>query len=291
MLDPFLLAPADSDPAGDAQEHSAPLPGGVIRAPFWEEMGQDEGTSQMWDWYTNTRPPTVADLAKELSLLEPGNKHRARFEHWISLWNQAKTRTDSGFQAELVALQMAAAQELGLSLPFLRREQGLPSVRKALDTYGPPMRAFVRALYASTQQQLRDQGIKGAILWRGIKQSTGYPFPYPEGFFLGRLANNPLASFTLSVGQAARFAPGDVGALNCAYVEASRIIGTPFTGLGVLPQKEAISLGEVATREEDRCFWLVWRDGPSGDVARSLGWRDWRDLIEKYATETGDDES
>ncbi len=261
----------------------------------------------MWDWYENTRPPTAEEIASELASLEPGPKHRARFQKWLHLWNHAKTRTVGGLEPELVALQMAAAQELGLSMPFLRREQAMASVQKARSLYDLPMRAFVRALYRATQKHLDERGIAGAILWRGIQQSRGYPFPYRSGFYLGLLANNPLASFTLSLGQAARFAPGSAGALNFAYVESSRIIGTPFTGLGVLPQTEAVSVGaaaraemspvaevvpsDVHTYEEDRCFWLVWHDQDFGDRARALEWQDWSDLIEKYETETGDEES
>lgn len=262
-----------------------------IRGPSSQEMNRDEGTDQMWKWYETASFATASQIAQKLSELEPGPKHKARFEQWIELWNNAKTRVDIGFEPALVALQMAAAQELGLSLPFLRREQTMPSVQKALNTYQTPMRAFVRALYAFTQSQLAEHGVEGTILWRGIKRSQGYPFPYPERFSLGYVANNPLASFTLSLRQAGQFALSDIGALNCAYVPASRIIGTPFTGLGVLSQREAVSLGASAA-QEDQCFWLVWHGQDlAGETARALKWQNWRDLIEKYETDTMKDES
>lgn len=291
MDEPFLPPPSNSNPPEGVRERSASFVSGLIRAPSVSELIQDESTTRMWNWYLSTQDPTPDEIAGELAALEPGKKHRARFEHWISLWNGAKTRTDTRFEPELVALQMAAAEEFGLSMPYLRQEQKFASVQKALKDYEGGMRAFTRAMYAYTQKHLQEQGIEGAVLWRGIKRSERYPFTYSEGFLLGQLANNPIASWTLSLGQASRFALSDVGALNCAYIEASRFLGTPFTGLGVLPQSEALSLGTVLTQEGDQCFWLVWRNEDSGQVARSLTLEDWRDLIEKYETDIMDDKS
>lgn len=253
----------------------------IISPPQLMQLSGDAGTKLLWEWYLNREPLQAGEIARILAQLEPGRKHAALFESWVEVWNRAKARNDAGIEPQVIALQLATAQEFGVQVPYLQRERSFPSVVRAFETYAGRMRAFVRAMHHFTQGELAARGISGAVMWRGLKPyGKGYPFPYPDGFYEASLSNNPLSSWTLSLKQAQRFALGKTVALNCAYIPATRLIGTPFTGFGVIGQLEALSLSS-SSPFGDSCHWLVWCDSLEFGSENSVTLADWISFVNR----------
>jgi hypothetical protein len=158
-----------------------------------------------------------------------------------------------------LALQHAAVDEFGLSAQALdifgRRDQKY--VQWAEDFYrsqAPALRAFLRAMYDSTQERFKAAGIDHVTIYRGIQDNE----IQADRVGIAEYEQQPMSSFSTSYDVARRFSgtPGEVVAVN---VPVTRIVGTSRTGFGSLSEREMVVLGrtENAAREEVAAaqFW------------------------------------
>jgi hypothetical protein len=98
----------------------------------------------------------------------------------------------------------------------------------------------VKAIYSRTQKILKEMGIKGLILYRGMHlEKKGHEALYRDQISVNDFFLNPLSSFSTSFGTATDF--GDV--VLARYFPADQIFACPKTGLGCLDEEEVVVLG------------------------------------------------
>ena len=149
-----------------------------------------------------------------------------------------------------VAMQLAAQDEFGLTdAPSDHFGQEYPpSVDNAKAIYGQHgvgLRAFLRAMYQSTQDWLQNAGIDSAPVFRGTGGTKGTP----KAGELTEVQLQPMSSFSSSPGMALWFTPnarGHKGAVLYTSVPRERIIGTCQTGYGCREETELVLLGGTA---------------------------------------------
>ena len=145
--------------------------------------------------------------------------------------NWAKTSGDNDPLA--VVFQDAVQQEFGLA-ETEREHLGLPS--KDAEEYGDVFRAVARAQYEETQELFRTQGITHVTLFRGMSLKQEITAPT-----YGTVNLQPASSFSLSESTAIDF--GEDGIVFAIRVPVDRILSTPRTGMGALPEREVVVLG------------------------------------------------
>ena len=147
-----------------------------------------------------------------------------------------------------IALQRAASEEFGLELtPFIRQtitnmeaEGGLSALGSLAETR-EKARKFVNAVYESTQEFFRQQGIKSVRVLRGMR--------FEDRDFIAQLIKegddfffNPLSSFSSNPFISSGF--GERGGLQIAFdVPVEHIWSSALTGPGCLTEYEFIVLG------------------------------------------------
>jgi hypothetical protein len=155
--------------------------------------------------------------------------------------------SSSDSQKPSIALQAAAAEKFGVEpTPFIKKQD--ESMAKSNPDYATTKeraRACVDAMYARTQQWFAERGIKELTLFRGMKKTVGAdPTPLKEtGKPLEVTAHlNPLNSWSTDYEIAKAFS-GGLGYVLTARVPVSRVVGSCFTGVGCLNEKEFVVLG------------------------------------------------
>jgi hypothetical protein len=167
---------------------------------------------------------------------------------------QSQWGTTSGdSHPETLGLHIAAAREFGIPGGETGlRSQLAPSLDKKVTTYLNKNVAkdqkILRAMYDSTQEQLRREGVSEVTLHRGMH--------LPGNVRNGnqQVALRPMSSFTSDEQQARAFAENTYGTAKVAKgtgrgmlmtttVPASRILATGATGLGLANQAEYIMMG------------------------------------------------
>jgi hypothetical protein len=183
-------------------------------------------------------------------------------------------QTSGDHKASALALQLAAQEEFHLKStdPFLRLRSetknyetlddlGVSPERRAAELIqeeaqaihekqGAFNRAFLRAMYENTQEELQDQGITELVLHRGMSWSTAEQTPAwvkeqrPWLAAPRNLATQPMNSWAGSLDAAVPFSSGEhAGALVAMRVPRERILSTARTGFGALPEFEFVVLG------------------------------------------------
>jgi hypothetical protein len=254
-----------------------------IRLPTIGELVADIGAEALVDWYETleSRPLSPTELASTLAhRIGAGPRKAEKFAEWIYIWNNTRTG-GAATNTTLLALQLAARYEFDTPTPFLRGELNWERVRKLYATSGGAMREFLSAMYWWTQDELKSRRIEGAVLWRGIKGNTpGYYLRVPpnKNFYANKMLSNPLAAFTFDFDQAVAFSGPFIGAINLAYIPASRFLATPLTGVGVVGQSEVVGMGA----HKDECFWMAWENSDEAQKFRNLPLPQWYRLVENY---------
>jgi hypothetical protein len=145
------------------------------------------------------------------------------------------------------ATDLAAAEKLKYdTMEMLAR----PGVRESL-------RAFVRAMYETTQEMFAAEGIEAVTVYRGFAvgervaaEGGGYEVarnPFPNaGLQIVPTTDNPMASWSVRYAQSMKFARGYGrgvhGVMLRAEVPVELIIGTPMTGFGCASEFEMVVL-------------------------------------------------
>lgn len=157
-----------------------------------------------------------------------------------------------------------------------------PQKEALLLKHGDVYEAYLKAQYDNTQEFFKSKGISEITVYRGLQKSDidmGLNFGDEddddyEGIFSGfELQSRPLSSWTTKLGTAEDFASAfntNSGTVYRQVIPTSRIIGTPFTGLGCRREEELVILGgidktDVAPAEGDKTeFWNDYlREGQS----------------------------
>jgi len=162
----------------------------------------------------------------------------------------------SGQTKEAIALQLSANEEFGMESTVSHFNEGqlskardwlnLEAVVRGTDlnpgvTNSELQRAFLRAQYEVTQEELRRVGINFVTLIRGVKRAG---LASPGGFRDINL--QPLSSFSSNNDIARSFAghgQQDGSMLYVIRVPASQVMSTARTGLGCLNEYECVVLG------------------------------------------------
>lgn len=148
--------------------------------------------------------------------------------------------------------------------------------------HGDVYEAYLKAQYDNTQEFFKSKGISEITVYRGLQKSDidmGLNFGDEddddyEGIFSGfELQSRPLSSWTTKLGTAEDFASSfstNSGTVYRQVIPTSRIIGTPFSGLGCRREEELVILGgidktDVAPAEGSKTeFWTDYlREGQS----------------------------
>lgn len=154
--------------------------------------------------------------------------------------------SSSDNQMDSIALQAAAAEKFGLEpTPFIKKQDQAMAKASEYAKTREQARRCLDAMYARTQQWFAERGIKELTLFRGMKKTVGAdPTPLKtSGQPLDVIAHlNPLNSWSTSYTIATGFSGAD-GYVLSARVPVSRVVGSCFTGVGCLNEKEFVVLG------------------------------------------------
>ncbi|MFI6737114.1 NUDIX domain-containing protein [Nonomuraea sp. NPDC050451] len=156
---------------------------------------------------------------------------------------------------ERLAMHMAALDEFGLTgVLDLSTYGDLNRARTAAKVHarsGDMLRDFLRQQYAETQRELASRGIEELVLYRGITFDQ-HPVPglaeAADGDVVAAPPALPLQSWSAMPGVAKRYTGLGDGAVMAGVFPASRVLSTPWTGMGQLPLHEFVVLatpGEV----------------------------------------------
>ncbi|MEV0824762.1 NUDIX domain-containing protein [Nonomuraea rubra] len=155
-----------------------------------------------------------------------------------------------------LAMNMAALDEFGLTgVLDLQAYADHSRARTAARDYardGEVLRDFLRQQYAQTQHELSRHGIEELTLYRGVAFEWGHPMPALAAAATGDVVAAPpalpLQSWSAIPGVAKRYTGLGDGAVMAGVFPASRVLATPWTGMGQLPLHEFVLLagpGEV----------------------------------------------
>ncbi|MCF6474049.1 NUDIX domain-containing protein [Nonomuraea sp. MG754425] len=158
-----------------------------------------------------------------------------------------------------MAMNMAALDEFGLTNVVDLQTYGDSSrARTAARSYardGEVLRDFLRVQYAQTQHELSRHGIEELVLYRGVAFEVGRTIPVLAGAATGDVVTAPpalpLQSWSALTGVARRYTGLADGAVMAGVFPASRVLATPWTGMGQLPLHEFVLLaapGEVTVQ-------------------------------------------
>jgi hypothetical protein len=159
----------------------------------------------------------------------------------------AMTSNDTDYKS--LAMQESAVTEFGLTKTsdWVRADEVPRGVSKEVEQNGDYYRAFLRAQYDETQQQLKDAGITELHLFRGKDAQTDRESAVARGHGTGEetTALRPMSSWTTDLGTAQSFSGG--GSLEpvvlTATVPADRVLSTPSSGFGCFNENEVVVLG------------------------------------------------
>ncbi|MFC7586349.1 hypothetical protein ACFQYP_23340 [Nonomuraea antimicrobica] len=157
-----------------------------------------------------------------------------------------------------LAMNLAAADEFGLTNLVDLQTYGDPSRNRTARKYhasnGDMRRDFLRRQYELSQRELARYGIEELVLYRGIRLDQGHPIAGLNGVADGEVVQAPpglpLQSWSATPGVAKRYTLGE-GVVMAGVFPASRVLATPWTGMGQLPLGEFVLLagpGEVTVR-------------------------------------------
>ncbi|MGW3349537.1 NUDIX domain-containing protein [Nonomuraea rubra] len=155
-----------------------------------------------------------------------------------------------------LAMNLAALDEFGLTGVLDLQAYADPSrARTAARDYardGEVLRDFLRQQYAQTQHELSRHGIEELTLYRGVAFEWGHTMPALAAAATGDVVAAPpalpLQSWSAIPGVAKRYTGLGDGAVMAGVFPASRVLATPWTGMGQLPLHEFVVLagpGEV----------------------------------------------
>lgn len=112
-----------------------------------------------------------------------------------------------------------------------------------------PLRHFVRAMYAETQQQLTEAGIESIRAYRGVRYDFAIEHcPFAPGSHEGNPHLNSLSAFTVDFSMAKAFATNSEEQISDsviigATIPAHRIVSLPTSGIGWTRETELVIMG------------------------------------------------
>ncbi|MBB5782894.1 NUDIX domain-containing protein [Nonomuraea jabiensis] len=244
------LRAAVGDPASDLVQSEVRVMGRTIRT--WQAVER----SDLRSFVEGARRYAEGDrrIIQQLPFDSPEALRTARrlaVEELLRTWGYGA----SEMLPDRLAMHMAARDEFGLTgILDLSAYGDLSRARTAAKVHarsGDMLRDFLRQQYEQTQRELASRGIEELVLYRGI---TFDQHPVPV---LAQAANGdvvpappalPLQSWSAMPGVAKRYTGLGDGAVMAAVFPASRLLSTPWTGMGQLPLHEFVVLatpGEV----------------------------------------------
>ncbi|MFF4619011.1 NUDIX domain-containing protein [Nonomuraea jabiensis] len=244
------LQAAVGDPASDLVQSEVRVMGKTIRT--WQAVER----SALPSFVEGARTYAEGDrrIIQQLPFDSPEALRTARrlaVEELLRTWGYGA----SEMLPERLAMHMAARDEFGLTgVLDLSAYGDLSRARTAAKVHarsGDMLRDFLRQQYEQTQRELESRGIEELVLYRGItfgrhpvavlaEAANGDVVPAPPAL--------PLQSWSAMPGVAKRYTGLGDGAVMAGVFPASRVLSTPWTGMGQLPLNEFVVLatpGEV----------------------------------------------
>ncbi|MEV4014167.1 NUDIX domain-containing protein [Nonomuraea angiospora] len=244
------LQAAVGDPASDLVQSEVRVMGRTLRT--WQAVERSELPS----FVEGARTYAEGDrrIIQQLPFDSPEAHRTARrlaVEELLRTWGYGA----SEMLPERLAMHMAALDEFGLTGVLDLSAYGDPSrARTAAKVHarsGDMLRDFLRQQYAQTQRELESRGIEELVLYRGIT-FDGHPVPglaqAADGDVVPAPPALPLQAWSAMPGVAKRYTGLGDGAVMAGVFPASRVLSTPWTGMGQLPLNEFVVLatpGEV----------------------------------------------
>jgi hypothetical protein len=185
-------------------------------------------------------------------LAAPGHVGSTIQETAVSTLVQQWSWTSWDSNALSIAIQRAAAHVFGQPAPSTTNVDLNTTVMKLEAWYGEGLKAFVKAQYDESQEQLAKHGITELTVVRGLSFGeseegnedhylSGNPSDLPTVRYLSDTSGPPLSSWSTNPETASGFANNlSRGAMAVARVPASEVVGTPFTGVGCLGESEIV---------------------------------------------------
>jgi len=187
---------------------------------------------------------------------------------------------------QAVAMQLAVKDEFGLhdvtTEHFLSEDRAgtMEQAQKDYDKNGDAYRAFARAMYDNTQEELKAQDIQSMTLYRGMMwdklddfRQAGFGAENAKGapvVAATQITQQPASSWSFDPSIAVSFSGSRYGTIMAANVPRERILSTMKTGIGSKDENEVVVLGgadKVNAWTGAGSFWDK-KDGP--DVAVML---------------------
>ena len=192
----------------------------------------------------------------------------------VRMW--AGTSADNS--ASSIAMQNAAQEVFGIEDAYRSWERPKPLTAEGFESISeidrqvavssaaqyemaePGARAeFLKAMYAETQADLKEKGIDGLYVYRGMDHSY-LPAGHTQETVSAReridgtVQLQPLSAFSLDPATAITFALGPTynsfARIQAAWVPADRIVSYPGTGFGSFAEQEVVVMGGEATVSE-----------------------------------------
>jgi len=136
------------------------------------------------------------------------------------------------------------------------------SIAFLLKQHGPLMESFLQAQYDNTQAMFKSKGITEISVYRGMQKNAfdlGVDFEGKDILQGFALQSRPLSSWSTSLDTADSFATNfstGTGTIFRQVIPVSRVIGTPFSGVGCLKEEELVILGGIdKTDVTDSSSW------------------------------------
>lgn len=176
----------------------------------------------------------------------------------ISRW--ATTSADEHRWA--LAMQRAVAEEFGLPIPefIAGGRQEWNAAEEIYAEWGDALRAFARAQYELTQEELAAEGIDELVLYRGMGGLN-------VSEILGRDANawgdrvaielQPASSFSAAYDTAYNFSGSHESGIIAVRVPRERILGSARTGFGCLSEEEFVVMAAREGQEDLVSGWFA----------------------------------
>jgi GNAT superfamily N-acetyltransferase len=187
----------------------------------------------------------------------------------VAMWAGTSANTN----VNAVAMQRAINDEFGLGAETDHLHfQDNAVLDQAYADVGPAFRAFARAMYQNTQEELAKDNITSMTLYRGLKFRTrndvidaGFkPDAQPHEV---TISQQPASSWSYRFFTAHSFtaAPALPGALLAATVPADRVLSTMKTGTGCKEEQEVVVLGTMSDRVAAQAWGTPgYRNAPAG---------------------------
>ncbi|MEV1174487.1 NUDIX domain-containing protein, partial [Nonomuraea sp. NPDC049784] len=269
------LQTAIGDPGSDLILSEVRVMGRTLRT--WQAVERSSVSSFVES--SRTYADEQRRIIRQIPFDSPEAHHTARrlaVEELLRTWGYGA----SEMLPDRLAMHMAALDEFGLTgvLDLATYGDGgrNRTARMVHARSGDMLRDFLRQQYEETQRELERRGIEELVLYRGMTFNPLHPVTSLADAANGDVVQAPpalpLQAWSTMPGVAKRYTGLGDGAVMAGVFPASRVLSTPWTGMGQLPLNEFVLLatpGEVTVLRPPQPAGT----GPEANPDLPAGWQ------------------